>query len=120
MLNRKIIANFHDTSHIQDHQQKEKKETVFLLHGLLGNERILDLVQELRRNGRNAIYFNYRGAWVGQGEFLFSNCLENVKKVMHFFSTSKNSDKCKIKTDSFILFGNSMGGAIALLSGGAD
>ena len=111
MLNRKIIANFHDTSHIQDHQQKEKKETVFLLHGLLGNERILDLVQELRRN---------RGAWVGQGEFLFSNCLEDVKKVMHFFSTSKNSDKCKIKTDSFILFGNSMGGAIALLSGGAD
>ena len=99
---------------------KDKKETVLLLHGLPGNERNLDLAQELRRNGRNVIYFNYRGAWGSQGEFLFSNCLEDVKKVMDFFSTSENSDKYKIKADSFILFGHSMGGAVALLSGGKD
>ena len=54
---------------------KDKKETVLLLHGLPGNERNLDLAQELRRNGRNVIYFNYRGAWGSQGEFMFSNCL---------------------------------------------
>ena len=48
---------------------KEKKETVLLLHGRPGNERNLDLAQVLRRNGRNVIYFNYRGAWGSQGEF---------------------------------------------------
>jgi pimeloyl-ACP methyl ester carboxylesterase len=99
---------------------KEKKETVLLLHGLPGNERNLDLAQELRRDGRNVIYFNYRGAWGSQGEFMYSNCIEDVKKVMDFFSTSENSDKYKIKEDSYILFGHSLGGGIALLSGAKD
>ena len=99
---------------------KEKKETVLLLHGLPGNERNLDLAQELRRDGRNVIYFNYRGAWGSQGEFMYSNCIEDVKKIMDFFSTSENSDKYKIKGDSYILFGHSLGGGIALLSGAKD
>jgi len=99
---------------------KEKKETVILLHGLPGNERNLDLAQELRRKGRNVIYFNYRGAWGSQGEFMYSNCIEDVKKVMDFFSTSENSDKYKIKAESYILFGHSLGGGIALLSGAKD
>ncbi len=99
---------------------KEKKETILLLHGLPGNERNLDLAQELRRDGRNVIYFNYRGAWGSQGEFMYSNCIEDVKKVIDFFSTSENSDKYKIKTDSYILFGHSLGGGIALLSGAKD
>ncbi len=99
---------------------KEKKETVIFLHGLPGNERNLDLAQELRRNGRNVIYFNYRGAWGSQGEFLYSNCLEDVKQVMDFFSTSENSEKYRIDSKSFILFGHSMGGGIALISGAKD
>ena len=99
---------------------KEKKETVILLHGLPGNERNLDLAQELRRNGRNVIYFNYRGSWGSQGEFLYSNCIEDVKEVMDFFSSSENSKKYRIKADSYILFGHSLGGGIALLSGAKD
>ena len=99
---------------------KEKKETIILLHGIPGNERNLDLAQELRRNGKNVIYFNYRGAWGSQGEFLYSNCIEDVKAVMDFFSKSEHSDKYKIKTDSYILFGHSLGGGIALISGARD
>jgi pimeloyl-ACP methyl ester carboxylesterase len=99
---------------------KDKKETVLLLHGLPGNERNLDLAQELRRNGRNVIYFNYRGAWGSQGEFLYSNCIEDVKKVMDFFSTLENSEKYRVNPDSFVLFGHSMGGGIALISGAKD
>lgn len=99
---------------------KENKETVILLHGLPGNERSLDLAQELRRKGRNVIYFNYRGAWGSQGEFLYSNCIEDVKEVMDFFSSSENSKKYRIKADSYILFGHSLGGGIALLSGAKD
>jgi len=99
---------------------KERKETVILLHGLPGNERNLDLAQDLRRNGRNVIYFNYRGAWGSQGEFLFSNLTEDVKQVLDFFSTPENSEKYRVQTDSFILFGHSMGGKVALLSGAKD
>jgi len=99
---------------------QEKKETVILLHGLPGNERDLDLAQNLRRNGRNVIYFNYRGAWGSQGEFLFSNLTEDVKHVIDFLSKPENSKKYRVKTDSFILFGHSMGGKVALLSGVKD
>ena len=99
---------------------KEKKETVILLHGLPGNERSLDLAQELRRNGKNVIYFNYRGSWGSQGKFLYSHCIEDVKEVMDFFDEPKNSTKYRIKSKSYILFGHSMGGGIALLVGAKD
>ncbi len=99
---------------------KEKKETVILVHGLPGNERNLDLAQDLRRNGRNVIYFNYRGAWGSQGEFLFSNLPGDVKHVLDYFSNPENSEKYRVQTDSFILFGHSMGGGVALLSGAQD
>jgi predicted alpha/beta-fold hydrolase len=97
-----------------------KKETVILLHGLPGHERNLDIAQELRRNGKNVIYFNYRGAWGSQGDFLYSNCIEDVGKVIDFLSTTENSEKYRVKLNSFILFGHSMGGGIALLSGAND
>tara|TARA_R110000868_G_scaffold385480_1_gene653412 strand:+ start:35 stop:835 length:801 start_codon:yes stop_codon:yes gene_type:complete len=99
---------------------KEKKETVILLHGLPGNEKNLDLAQELRRDGRNVIYFNYRGSWGSQGEFLYSNCLEDATKVIDFFSAPENSEKYRVKLNSFILFGHSLGGGIALLKGARD
>ena len=99
---------------------EEKKETVLLLHGLPGNERSLDLAQELRRDGKNVVYFNYRGSWGSQGEFLYSNCLEDVTKVMDFFNDPENSDKYRVKHNSFILFGHSLGGGIALLIGAKD
>lgn len=99
---------------------KSKKETVLLLHGLPGNERNLDLAQELRRDGKNVIYFNYRGSWGSQGEFLYSNCIEDVKRVMDFFSTPENSERYRIKANSYVLFGHSLGGGIALLSGARD
>jgi len=99
---------------------EERKETVILLHGLPGNERNLDLAQAIRRNGRNVIYFNYRGSWGSQGEFLYSNCLQDVTEVMDFFDVPENAEKYRIKPDSYILFGHSTGGGLALLSGAND
>lgn len=98
----------------------EKKETVLLLHGLPGNERNLDLAQALRRGGRNVIYFNYRGSWGSQGEFLYSNCLQDVEEVMNFFDQPGNAEKYRVKPGSYLLFGHSTGGGIALLSGAKD
>ena len=44
---------------------------VVLLHGFPGNERNLDLAQDIRRAGWDVVYFNYRGSWGTPGEFLF-------------------------------------------------
>ena len=52
--------------------------TVVLLHGLPGNERNLDLAQDLRREGFNVLFFHYRGAWGSEGEFSASNVIEDV------------------------------------------
>jgi pimeloyl-ACP methyl ester carboxylesterase len=43
---------------------------VVLLHGFPGNERNLDLAQDMRRAGWDVLYFNYRGSWGSPGDFL--------------------------------------------------
>jgi dipeptidyl aminopeptidase/acylaminoacyl peptidase len=49
-----------------------------LLHGLPGNERNLDLAQDVRRAGWNVLYMDYRGSWGSQGDFSFSHSVEDV------------------------------------------
>ena len=52
--------------------------TVILLHGLPGNEKNLDLAQAIRRDGWNAVTFNYRGSWGSPGVFRFGQNLEDA------------------------------------------
>ncbi|CAL2101228.1 Hydrolase_4 domain-containing protein [Tenacibaculum sp. 190130A14a] len=98
----------------------ELKETVILLHGLPGHEKNLDLAEKIRQNGKNVIYFNYRGSWGSQGEFLYSNCLEDISKVIDYLSSDIISKKLRVKKNSFILIGHSLGGGIAVLQGIKD
>lgn len=98
----------------------ELKETIILLHGLPGNEKNLDLAEKLRQDGKNVIYFNYRGSWGSQGQFLYSNCLEDVSKVIDYLTNDMTSRKLRIKKDSFCLLGHSLGGGIAVLHGMKD
>lgn len=98
----------------------ENKETVILLHGLPGNERNLDLAQDLRAEGKNVIYFNYRGAWGSQGQFLYSNCIEDVSHVLDYLSDTSNVADLHIDTSKFVLFGHSLGAGIALIAGAKD
>src|SRR5271170_4218023 len=46
---------------------------VVLLHGFPGNERNLDLAQDIRRAGWDVLYFDYRGSWGSPGDFSFSH-----------------------------------------------
>lgn len=88
--------------------------TVFLLHGFPGNERNLDLAQVLRSRGWNVIYFNYRGAWGGQGQFSFKSCVDDVVNVVHY--AEKEKDKLQVDVNNMALFGHSMGGWVTLKS----
>ena len=96
------------------------KETVILLHGIPGNERNLDLAQDLRREGKNVIFFSYRGAWGSQGTYSYANCLEDVGHVLDFFSDSAIVSKMRVDTARFALIGHSLGGGIALIQGAKD
>jgi pimeloyl-ACP methyl ester carboxylesterase len=91
---------------------KQKHPTLLLLHGYPGNERNLDLAQVVRAHGWNVIYFNYRGAWGGQGKFGFENCVQDVVNVVGF--CKKYQDSLQIDTTNIVLFGHSMGGWVCL------
>jgi uncharacterized protein len=90
----------------------QKHPTLLLLHGYPGNERNLDLAQVVRSHGWNVIYFNYRGSWGSQGQFNFTNCVEDVKNVVAFCKS--HADSMHIDTSNIVLFGHSMGGWICL------
>jgi uncharacterized protein len=90
----------------------QKHPTLLLLHGYPGNERNLDLAQVVRAHGWNVIYFNYRGSWASQGQFSFTNCVEDVKNVVAFCKSY--ADSLRIDTSNIVLFGHSMGGWICL------
>jgi pimeloyl-ACP methyl ester carboxylesterase len=94
--------------------------TVILLHGLPGNERSLDLAQNIRRAGYNVIYFNYRGTWGSKGTFGFQNAIDDAGAVVDYLTDSINIEKLRVDTTKIALAGHSMGAGIALLAGLKD
>lgn len=91
--------------------------TVVFLHGMPGNERNLDLAQNLRRGGYNVVYFNYRGSWGSEGQYSFSNGLQDVDAVINFITDSVHSKQLKVDTARIALIGHSMGAGMALIDG---
>jgi predicted esterase len=94
--------------------------TIVLLHGLPGNERNLDLAQNLRRAGINVVYFNYRGAWGSKGVFKFKNAIEDAQAVLDYLTDSLNKDRLKVDTGKIAFVGHSMGAGLALIAGLKD
>ena len=94
--------------------------TIVLLHGLPGNERNLDLAQNMRRAGFNVIYFNYRGTWGSKGEFKFRNTIEDAAAVVNYLTDSLNTETLKVDTEKIAFVGHSMGAGIALIAGLKD
>ena len=94
--------------------------TVILLHGLPGNERNLDLAQNLRRAGYNVIYFNYRGSWGSKGTFGFDNAIADTKAVIDYISDPAHATSMQIDTTRIALIGHSMGAGMAIINGMND
>src|SRR5277367_6840714 len=57
---------------------------VVLLHGFPGNERNLDLAQDIRRAGWDVLYFDYRGSWGSSGEFSFTHGIEDTAAAIDY------------------------------------
>ena len=94
--------------------------TVILLHGFPGNERNLDIAQDLRRHGFNVLYFNFRGAWGADGEYRILNLAADVVAVLDYLRAPTNATKLRVDTARLSLLGHSMGGFTALAAGSRD
>ncbi|RXH56967.1 putative lipoprotein [Granulicella sibirica] len=94
--------------------------TVILLHGFPGNERNLDLAQDMRRAGWNVLYFNYRGSWGSPGDFSFSHGIEDVASAVAYVKQPETAAKLRVDSTRIVLVGHSMGGMMAVVGGAAD
>lgn len=93
--------------------------TVLLLHGFPGNEKNLDVAQALRRGGWNVAFFHYRGAWGSEGEFTFTNALDDVGAMLEYLRAPGNAT-LRVDGDRIALVGHSMGGFMAIAGGARD
>ena len=94
--------------------------TIVLLHGLPGNEKILDLAQAIRRAGWTVVTFNYRGSWGSPGTFSFKGNLEDAKAVLAYVRTPKVADGLQIDPKRLVMIGHSMGGWVTAVTAGQD
>ncbi|MEH6694749.1 MAG: alpha/beta fold hydrolase [Hyphomonas sp.] len=92
--------------------------TVVLLHGFPGNERNLDLAQDLRRDGFNVLFFHYRGAWGSEGTYSFTHVIEDVAAATDYLRA--NAEALRTDPNRLILVGHSMGGFAALEAAARD
>jgi uncharacterized protein len=93
---------------------------VVLLHGLPGNERNLDLAQEMRRVGWDVLYFNYRGSWGSSGDFSFTHAIEDTAAAVAYLRTPELSRILRLDPSRIVLLGHSMGGFTAVQTAAAD
>jgi pimeloyl-ACP methyl ester carboxylesterase len=84
--------------------------TVILLHGFPGNEKNLDLAQDIRRAGWDVLYFNYRGSWGSPGDF----------SPVAYLRQPENAKRLRADPARIVLIGHSMGGFMAVQGGAAD
>lgn len=93
---------------------------VILLHGFPGNERNLDLAQDMRRAGWNVLYFNYRGSWGTPGDFSFAHSIEDTTAALAYLRQPAVASKLRLDPTRIVLIGHSMGGFMAVQSAAAD
>lgn len=93
---------------------------VILLHGFPGNERNLDIAQDIRRAGWDVVYFNYRGSWGTLGDFSFTHSIEDVASAVAYLRQPENAKRLRLDPTRIVLVGHSMGGFMALLGTAAD
>jgi pimeloyl-ACP methyl ester carboxylesterase len=93
---------------------------VVLLHGFPGNERNLDVAQDIRRAGWDVLYFNYRGSWGSPGDFSFSHGIEDTAAAIAYLRQPATAKLLRLDPSRIVLIGHSMGGFMAVQGAAAD
>jgi len=93
---------------------------VILLHGFPGNEKNLDLAQDIRRAGWDVLYFNYRGSWGSPGDFSFAHSIEDTLAAADYLRQPAVTKLLRLDPSDIVLIGHSMGGFMAVQGAAAD
>jgi pimeloyl-ACP methyl ester carboxylesterase len=93
---------------------------VVLLHGFPGNERNLDLAQDMRRAGWDVLYFNYRGSWGTPGKFSFAHSIDDTAAALAYLRQPGIAEQLRLDPTRIVLVGHSMGGFMAVEAAAAD
>ncbi|MGH8158077.1 MAG: alpha/beta hydrolase family protein [Rhodanobacter sp.] len=93
---------------------------VILLHGFPGNERNLDLAQDMRRAGWDVLYFNYRGSWGTPGDFSFTHSIEDTAAALAYLRRPDVARSLRLDPNRIVLIGHSMGGFMTVEGAAAD
>lgn len=93
---------------------------VVLLHGFPGNERNLDLAQDMRRAGWDVLFFNYRGSWGSAGDFSFTHGIEDTAAAVDYVRSPAMARILRLDPSRIVLIGHSMGGFMAVQAAAAD
>lgn len=84
--------------------------TVFLTHGLPGNDKLHDFAQYLRSLGFFTVGLHYSGSWGSDGDYHFAHCLEDAQVVLEWLAAEQAA---YIDFNRFYNVGHSLGGLIA-------
>lgn len=90
------------------YDETSKCPVVLMLHGCPGNERNIDIAQNLRMAGFATVTFSYRGVWGSHGYYCFSHLIEDTFVIAEYIRSI--ASEYRLDTDRFYLFGHSMGG----------
>jgi uncharacterized protein len=93
---------------------------VVLLHGFPGNERNLDLAQDIRSAGWDVLYFDYRGSWGSPGDFSFTHAIEDTAAAVDYLRSAPMTQILRLDPARIVLIGHSMGGFLAVQAAAAD
>ncbi|WP_082849960.1 alpha/beta hydrolase [Halioglobus sp. HI00S01] len=91
--------------------------TVLMLHGFPGNEKNLDIAQELRRQGFNTLFFHYRGAWGAEGDYSILTLDDDTAAVVDYLRQPEQASALRVDPGKISLLGHSLGGYTALAAG---
>ena len=91
---------------------------VVMFHGFPGYTTNNDLEYALMRMGCVVIHVNHRGAWGSEGNYLFSNLVDDAVAITKWAHNPATTDQYNIDPDAIFLVGHSMGGMTVLNAAG--
>jgi len=97
-----------------DGRFEKDRPIAIISHGFPGTSSNDDIAYALCRTGFVVIRQFFRGAWGSEGEYLVTNCIEDVVNIVKYARSEEFTAKFKTDPESIVLIGHSMGGCISV------